>query len=311
MELRTHSEQLLVKHLREPSFSGLRVYDAMRFGALHLTKNQTLGDAVQLLIRHKANAVLVTDQRMTPVGVISKTELITAYYSDLPLSLKVQDIMSTPVICCSADDKLDSSLALMQENRIHQLYVIDPIDHRTAGSISYPDIVGMLYRYCHACDNGLYNRHGGEDRHEFIGRLLVKEVMKQSFKTMDYQLSLLEVIEELALSRMGAILLLKEEGRAAGVISKTDIMLAYKRGVKNDTRACKVMTPRVYACDENQPLEQAIREMIHNDLSRLFVYRDEPAFMTGMLSLADAARARSGSCQACTSSRIVPKSQAN
>lgn len=311
MELRTQSEQLLVKHLREPSFSGLRVYDAMRFGVLHVSKNQSLSEAVQLLIRHKANAVLVTDQRMTPIGVITKTELITAYYGDLPLSLKVQDIMNTPVICCSADAKMDSALALMQENRIHQLYVIDPVDHRAAGIISYPDIVGLLYRYCHTCSNGLYNRFGSEGRQELVGRLLVKEVMKHTFKTMDYQVSLLQVIEELALSRMGAILLLKEEGCAAGVISKTDLMIAYKRGVKNDTKACEVMSPRVYACDENQPLEQAIREMIHNDLSRLFVYRDEPAFMNGLLSLSDAARARSGSCQACTSSRIVPKSMAN
>ncbi len=311
MELGTHSEKLLVKHLREPSFNSLRVYDAMRFGVLHVTKNQTLGDAVQLLVRHKANAVLVTDLRMTPVGVISKTEIITAYYSELSLSLKVQDIMNTPVICCSANDKLDCSLALMQENGIHQLYVMDPIDHRVVGIISYPDIVGMLYRYCHTCNNGLYNRYGGEGRQELVGRLLVQEVMTHSFRTMDYQIGLLQVIEELALSRIGAILLLKEEGRAAGVISKTDLMIAYKRGVKNGTRACNVMSPGVYACDENQPLEQAIREMIHNDLSRLFVYRDEPAFMTGMLSLADAARARSGSCQACTSSRIVPKSQAN
>lgn len=309
MNLHTHSDQLRVKYHKELSFSGLRVYDAMRFGVLHLMKNQTLEEAIQLLIKHKAEAVLITDQRMTPIGVITKTELITAYYGELPLSLKVQDIMTTPVICCSADDKLDCALSLMQENRIHRLYVMDPVDHRAAGILSYPDIVGLLYRYCNVCENGLYNRF--TDKEELIGRLMVKDVMKPYFKTMDQQVTLLNVIEELALSRMGAILLLKEEGQAAGVLSKTDIMLAYRRGLNNTTRACEVMSPGVYGCDENQPLEQAIREMIHNDLSRLFVYRDEPAFMTGMLSLADAARARSGSCQACSSSRIVPKEKSH
>lgn len=309
MELHIHSAPLSVKHQKAPSFSDLRVYDAMRFGVLHLAKDQSLIESVQRIIKYKAEGTLITEQGMLPLGVVSKTELITAYYGGLPLDLKVKDIMNAPVICCSADDKLDGALALMQENGIHGLYIIDPVDHRAVGSLSYSDIVGLLYRYCHSCENGLYNRFGSDGRQELMGRLLVKDVMKHSVRTMDQHVSLLKVIEELALSRMGAILLLKEEGLAAGVISKTDLILAYRRGLSNTTRACEVMSTSVYSCDEKQPLEQAIRKMIHNDLSRLFVYRDDPEVMTGMISLADAARARSGSCLACSSSKMVIKEQ--
>ncbi len=44
--------------------------------------------------------------------------------------------------------------------------------------------------------------------------------------------------------------------------------------------------------------------MIFAEVHRLFVYRKDPKKMVGVLSLSDAARLRSGSCQACVSSRI-------
>ncbi len=66
------------------------------------------------------------------------------------------------------------------------------------------------------------------------------------------------------------------------------------------------MSKDIHSCHQDESLEEALRIMIHSDLSRLFVYADDPNKITGLLSLSDAARARSGSCQACASSRIVP-----
>ena len=55
---------------------------------------------------------------------------------------------------------------------------------------------------------------------------------------------------------------------------------------------------------EDEFLEDAIQKMIFTDVHRLFVYKDDPQNITGVLSLSDAARIRSGSCHACLSSRI-------
>ena len=44
--------------------------------------------------------------------------------------------------------------------------------------------------------------------------------------------------------------------------------------------------------------------MIFSEVHRLFVYREDPQNIVGVLSLSDAARLRSGSCHACVSSRI-------
>ncbi|MDA3916628.1 MAG: hypothetical protein PF690_06615 [Deltaproteobacteria bacterium] len=51
-------------------------------------------------------------------------------------------------------------------------------------------------------------------------------------------------------------------------------------------------------------MESAIKSMILKDLHRLFVVSKKHQPVSGIISLSDAARFRSGSCHACVSSRI-------
>ena len=90
-----------------------------------------------------------------------------------------------------------------------------------------------------------------------------------------------------------------------GVVSKTDLILAYKHGLATDTRARTIMTSPVQAGDGNEPLVAALKTMIYSDVHRLFVYQDSPQNLVGVLSLSDVARFRSGTCRACLVSRII------
>lgn len=94
-------------------------------------------------------------------------------------------------------------------------------------------------------------------------------------------------------------------GRPAGVVSKTDLILAYKHGVPTDTGAQRIMTAPVQACDGNAPVVDALKTMIFSDVQRLFVYQKFPQNLVGVLSLSDVARFRSGTCRACLASRII------
>jgi CBS domain-containing protein len=113
-----------------------------------------------------------------------------------------------------------------------------------------------------------------------------------------------QVLERLAMYHMGAILVTDESGRGTGVISKTDLILDYNHGVSLDTPARKVMSLPVRSCGEDDLLEEAIRNMVFSDVHRLFVKGSQSDDFIGVFSLTDAARNRSGSCQACISSRI-------
>jgi predicted transcriptional regulator len=64
------------------------------------------------------------------------------------------------------------------------------------------------------------------------------------------------------------------------------------------------MSAPVALCRQDAPVESAIKTMILKDLHRLFVVPKKNQPVSGIISLADAARFRSGSCHACVSSRI-------
>jgi CBS-domain-containing membrane protein len=172
------------------------------------------------------------------------------------------------------------------------------------GVLAYPDIVGLLYRYCRACDRGLLKarRRMAEDQFQ---RLKIKDVMTAEVTSYLEKDGLAQVIEGLTEHRFGAVLIGNEAGKAVGVVSKSDLIVAYKHGVTVDARAADVMSRPVVSSDVDTELADGIQQMLLKDVQRLFVHGQDPGQIVGILSLSDAARFRSGSCRACTPSRFM------
>jgi len=284
--------------------SGLKVREAMRRQVIHLPKGASLGQCIGTFIKFKINAVLVTDEDEQPAGVVSKTDLMGAYYAELPIETPLEMIMVGPPLFCSEDDFLETSLDIMYGSGIHRLYVRDPDEGGVTGVLAYPDIVGLLYRYCRNCKMSSYQRGGEMDFQEIMGQIKVKEVMGVSVKSHRESETLLEVMEGLSAHRFGAVLIRDDADEPVGVLSKSDLIVAYKHGVGSDVPASTVMASPVVSCDQEELLSGAIQQMIFTDIHRLFVHRGDSKEISGVLSLSDAARARSGSCHACVSSRI-------
>ena len=117
--------------------------------------------------------------------------------------------------------------------------------------------------------------------------------------------SIKQVVEVLSTQRLGAILIVDGQREPTGVISKTDIVIAYVHGVSIDELAENIMNTPVTSCCSEELLSEAIKQMLLNDIQRIFVYGDDTKHIKGVLSLSDAARFRSGTCRAWVTSRIL------
>lgn len=283
---------------------GLTVQDAMRRQVIHLPVTALSSQAIRTMIKYKVNAVLVTSQVLEPLGVVSKTDLMTAYYGGLPLETQVADIMVGPPQFCRPQDSLDDALDQMREHQIHRLYVTSEAAETPTGILAFPDIVGMLYRYCHRCDRSLIQRRENDDNSEWRDQFYVREVMTPSVTFFSEDDSLWEVMGGLAAYKFGAVPIIDAAALPVGVVSKSDLALAYLHGLSPETAARTIMNAPVLACDQDEFLLTVIRQMIFSDLHRMFVYKEKPQSLVGVLSLSDAARFRSGSCRACLVSRI-------
>ncbi len=286
---------------KQHTLSGKIVADAMRRGINRLGKDSTISSAITILIKYKIGGLLVIDEGENPVGVVSKTNLVGAYYASLPLDSPLEYIMTSPPLFCGSDDPLEQALEQMKEHQIYRIYVKEPESDSVVGALAYPDIVGMLYEFCSRCPKSMFRK---DSVSEEIERSRIADCMTRDLKGVASESLMYQVLEELSMHHIGAILVTDESGRGIGVISKTDLILAYNHGVPLDTPATEVMSAPVQGCSKDDMLEQAIRHMIFSDVHRLFVKDSGTGEFIGVFSLTDAAMNRSGSCQACVASRI-------
>lgn len=283
---------------------GLQVKDAMRRQFIHRPPSASIQRAIRAMIKFKVDTVLVTDHLLRPEGLVSKTDLMVAYCGEIPVTQPLSSVMIGPPVVCYHDTALETALETMQSNRIHQIYVLGDQYDQVIGLLTYPDIVGLLYRFCSKCRLNIRYRQKEKGNRQPVQRLMVRDVMTPAIQFYRQNDPLDTVMEGLAAQGFGAALIKNDNGQPVGVLSKTNLALAYLRGRPLNTPAVEVMSTPVRSCDRTAPLEEALQQMIFYDVQRLFVHVNEPADLVGVFTLSDAARARSGSCRACTPSRI-------
>ena len=289
---------------KKNTLSGITVRQAMRRQVNKLSKRSSIANSINTLIKYKINGLLTTEEDGTPAGVLSKTDIMGSYYAGLPIELEIENIMASPPLFCDPDDPLEKVLERMRDQSVYRLYVMERESHNIVGAIAYPDIVGLLYKYCYYCEHSRLH-HLKRSQNDEVDRMRVEEVMTKEVKAIQEEEPLINAMEVLSMYKMGAILVKDLTGTPVGVISKTDLVLAYKHGVDSSVPAHTIMTRPVKSCGADELLEEALRKMIFSDIHRLFVREEGSPEIVGVFSLSDAARNRSGSCQACISSRIT------
>ncbi|HZK14220.1 MAG TPA: CBS domain-containing protein, partial [Desulfobaccales bacterium] len=68
---------------RQNVMKDLTVKEAMRRLIINLAAEATLDEAIRYAIKYKVNAILITGDDQAAVGVVTKTDLMGAYYAGL------------------------------------------------------------------------------------------------------------------------------------------------------------------------------------------------------------------------------------
>jgi len=289
---------------RKSALSGLTVREAMRRLICYLHRNATIQMAIRQTIKYKINAVLILDQKDEALGVVAKINILGAYYAGLPLTMPLDAIMAAPTITCHLTDSLDSALDIMRAARIQRLYVVGDEPNKVLGVLAYPDILGILYRYCHQCERSTLRLLESGSTNKLTDHFKVCELINPALHTHDENDSLMKIMESVAVRGFGTVLIKGHNDLPQGVVSITDLILAYLHDIPPSATAKTIMNTPVLSCDYDEPLLMAVKKMIFSDLDSLYVHRDSPTNIVGVLTLADVARLRSGSCRACMISRI-------
>jgi len=122
----------------------MKLRDILRVKGHHVytvRPDQTVQDAVQILMQHRVGALLVEDAERRAVGIITERDVLrecvdrAAELSHVP----VREAMTRDLIIGVPDDEIGYTMGIMTQNRIRHLPVMDG-DH-VAGMISIGDVV--------------------------------------------------------------------------------------------------------------------------------------------------------------------------
>lgn len=102
---------------------------------------RVLSEAVQILCERKIGAVIVTDAKGKPEGILSERDIVAALGNGgrEALMRPVKDFMSSPVITCARGDSVEELMERMTDRRIRHLPVVE--QGRLVGIVSIGDVV--------------------------------------------------------------------------------------------------------------------------------------------------------------------------
>lgn len=121
----------------------MRISDVLRnkgSAVATVTETTTVVGLLAELATHNIGAMVVVGQDGV-VGIVSERDVVRKLHEHGPdlLRLQVADIMSGVVVTCSPDDAVDDLSALMTNNRVRHVPVLD--DGRLVGIVSIGDVV--------------------------------------------------------------------------------------------------------------------------------------------------------------------------
>jgi signal-transduction protein with cAMP-binding, CBS, and nucleotidyltransferase domain len=106
---------------------------------------KTAQDVADLMVKKKVGSVIAMDKNGQYHGIITERDLVKRVCLKNMASsrIKVEEIMSTPLITIMSYDSIDTASQVMMKNKIKRLAVLEE-DNRITGLLSVTDITAHL-----------------------------------------------------------------------------------------------------------------------------------------------------------------------
>lgn len=118
----------------------VKVRDVMHSGASWIAPDMPLPDVAALMDQEDIGALPVGEDDKL-VGMITDRDIVIRAFVDGsdPLQLTARDVMSQPIIFCTANEDLDDAVRIMERKQVRRLPVIDH-NRRMVGILSLGDV---------------------------------------------------------------------------------------------------------------------------------------------------------------------------
>jgi signal-transduction protein with cAMP-binding, CBS, and nucleotidyltransferase domain len=102
-------------------------------------------DVAQMMVEKKVGSVIIINKKGNPIGIVTERDIVKRVcLKDVAASrIKLEEIMSAPLISIMSYDSIDTASRVMVMNNIKHLAVLEE-DNRIVGLLSVTDITRRL-----------------------------------------------------------------------------------------------------------------------------------------------------------------------
>ncbi len=106
---------------------------------------KTAQDVAQMMIKKRVGSVIIIDKKSHPIGIITERDIVkrVCLKNVAASRIKLEEIMSAPLITIMSYDSLDTASRIMVKNNIKRLVVLEE-DNKITGLLSVTDITRRL-----------------------------------------------------------------------------------------------------------------------------------------------------------------------
>ena len=106
---------------------------------------KTAQDVAQMMVKKRVGSVIIIDRKSHPIGIITERDIVkrVCLKNVAASRIKLEEIMSAPLITIMSYDSLDTASRIMVKNNIKRLVVLEE-DNKITGLLSVTDITRRL-----------------------------------------------------------------------------------------------------------------------------------------------------------------------
>ena len=174
------------------------------------------------MVTFQISSIIVVDDDGKLIGITTKSDLVKNFSNLYAGIYKVKDYMSKKVVTCRKSDSLPFALNMLNRNKISRLIVTDN-DGKPVGIISYDTFLR----------NSEYFKLGKQDTREYLlpntsaKELKVGDLIADELLTIESEDDLSKAAKIMTKYKISGIPTVDKDGNLEGMISSTDIVLAY------------------------------------------------------------------------------------
>lgn len=118
----------------------MKVKDVMHCGATWIDPDAPISDVAERMRQDDVGAIPIGEKDRL-IGMVTDRDIVIRGLSGKqdPLQLTARDVMSEPIVYCTANEELDDAVRIMERKQIRRLPVIDE-NHRMVGMLSLGDV---------------------------------------------------------------------------------------------------------------------------------------------------------------------------